>query len=214
MHFTLFEELADISVGTWICIAVFIAAVAAGAVLLSKRQTKPVAVNTHRLVYGALCVAVAFVLSYIRLFSLGQGGSVTLASMLPIALYASWYGVGPGFICGLVYGLLQFLQKPEIVHWVQPILDYFLGFAMIGLAGLFPKKLWLGVLAGGLGRWACSTVSGAVFFGEWAWEGWSVWGYSAAYNALTIGVDAVLCAVIAALPPVRKALERLRPKQS
>ena len=56
-----------------------------------------------------------------------------------------------------------------------------------------------------------STVSGAVFFGSYAEEyGFSnPWVYSLIYNFLTIGVDTILCVVVAALPPVQRMFKRV-----
>ena len=87
--------------------------------------------------YGALSIALSFVLSLIRLFRMPSGGSVTPGSMLPIMLFAASYGIGPGMLAGLVYGLLQYLQGGWFLNPWQFILDYPLAFAMLGLAGLY-----------------------------------------------------------------------------
>jgi len=95
MDFTLFEELGKLK---WFSIAalVFAAALTAYLVYLLLKGKKGIrekempvgAVDpTLSLVYGALCVALSFILSYLRLFRMPQGGSLTIASMLPLALY-------------------------------------------------------------------------------------------------------------------------------
>ena len=66
--------------------------------------------NTKRLVYGALCIALSFALSYVKLFSMPMGGSITLCSMLPLMLYAYRFGTPAGLLAGLAYGLLQLIQ--------------------------------------------------------------------------------------------------------
>ena len=161
-----------------------------------------------------MCLAIAFVLSYVKLFSLGFGGSITLCSMLPIMVYAYWYGPKYGLLTAFAYSLLQIIQGASFYHWVQFILDYFLAFTALGLAGFFRKSLPLGVLVGGLGRILCSVISGAVFFGEYgAYYGLSAWGYSIIYNAvMTIGPELVLCLIVCELPPVKKAIERMKPQ--
>ena len=149
--------------------------------------------NVRALVYGAVCIAMAFVLSYIKLFSMPLGGSVTLCSMLPLLVYANRFGLKQGLIAGLAYGLLQFIQKPEIYHWAQVVLDYPLAFAALGLAGL-SKNLQLGCVLGVLGRFIFHTVSGAVFFGDAT--SLSGWWASAAYNGGYLGVELILCLVL------------------
>ena len=172
--------------------------------------------GVRALVYGALCVALAFALSYVKLFSMPMGGSVTLCSMLPILLYGYRFGVGPGLLCGLAYGLLQLLQKPEIVHWVQPLMDYPFAFGVLGLAGVFRKTklpesvgLALGIVTGGALRLGFHVASGAVFFGAYAPAGMNPWWYSFLYNGGYLGVETLLCLLVALLPPVRRALKRI-----
>ncbi|MBR6668597.1 MAG: energy-coupled thiamine transporter ThiT [Clostridia bacterium] len=93
--------------------------------------------------YAALSIALSFVLSYIKIWRMPNSGSVTLASMLPLMLFAASYGVGPGLLAGAAYGMLQYLQGGWFVHPIQFLLDYPLAFALIGLAGVYkllPKQ--------------------------------------------------------------------------
>ena len=175
--------------------------------------------KTEALVYGALCIALSFALSYVKLFSMPVGGSVTLCSMLPLMVYSYRFGLPKGLLAGLAYGLMQLLQKPEIIHWAQLLLDYPLAFTAVALAGVTACRgdvtkdaVWrlpLGVLIGGIARAICHIVSGAVFFGEYAPAGTSAWLYSLLYNGGYLGMDTLLCMVVAAIPPVRKTLLRV-----
>lgn len=66
-------------------------------------------------------------LSCIRVFRMPNGGAVTPASMLPIMMFAAVYGVGPGMLTGMVYGILQCLQGGGIMAaggFAQFALDY------------------------------------------------------------------------------------------
>ena len=217
MEFTLFKELAELSWINLITIGIaLLAAVFLIAVLVRQRAQNPSAFAakkanpTRALVYGALCISLSFVLSYLKLFSLPQGGSITLVSMLPLAFYANRFGVKYGLVAGFAAGLLQFIQKPEVVHWIQPFLDYMFAFACLGLAGLFPNSLPIGMAVGGLGRTICSTISGAVFFGMYAPEGMNPWVYSISYSLfLSIGPDTLLCVIASLLPPVKRLFERI-----
>lgn len=167
--------------------------------------------SLKKIIYGALCIALSFALSYVKLFSMPMGGSITLCSMLPLCLYACAFGPKYGFIAAFAYGVLQVIQGAYVVHPVQFVLDYFAAFTVLGLASLFPRKYALGTFAGGAARMLCSVVSGAVFFASYAAEaGWSnAWIYSLVYNASTIGIDTVLCTVVAALPPILKMMDKL-----
>jgi len=166
--------------------------------------------RTQKLVYGALSITLAFVLSYFKLFTLPYDGSITVVSMLPIFAYAAYFGPGYGFTAAFAYSLLQVIQGAYIVHPIQFILDYFVAFTCLGLASFFPKNLPLGSAVGGLARMLASTVSGVVFFGAYAADyGFTnVWAYSLVYNFFSIGIDTILCVIVAALPPVQRLFKR------
>ena len=177
---------------------------------------KNTAWTPQMLATSALVIAISFLLSYIKLFSMPAGGSITLVSMLPVMLFSIFYGTVPGLCCGLAYGLLQFIQKPEVYHWLQVVLDYPVAFAMLGLAGLFRKQnpkwgLPLGVLVGCFGRFVCHFITGMVFFAEYApaSDFWSVFLYSAGYNGSIMGVEAIITMVIISLPPVQHMVQRV-----
>jgi thiamine transporter len=206
-EFVLIEKLSKMTTRQW-CFAIGALVVMVGLLIyLAKRPQKEGKTDVRALTYGALCMAMSFVLSYIKLYSMPLGGSVTLASMLPLLWYSNKFGMRNGFIAGAAYGLLQLIQKPEIYHWVQVLLDYPLAFMMLGLAGSV-KNLQLGSILGVTGRWICHIISGAVFFGEWMPEGWSnAWVYSAAYNGAYLLVDLIICIVLSFV--LAKALDRI-----
>ena len=165
--------------------------------------------NAKMLAYGALCIALSFVLSMVRLFRMPQGGSVTPASMLPVMLFSYAFGVGPGLICGIAYGFLQMLHDFYVVTWVQALLDYPVAFACLALAGSlrnvhFKLNFAVGVLIAGLCRIFCHVLSGVFFFGEYVTAGMNPWVYSLLYNLSCVGIDALICAIIGFLPPVRR----------
>ena len=165
------------------------------------------------LTFSALCVALATVLSQIRLFQMPQGGSVTAFSMLPIVLVGYWYGTKAGMSAGLVFGLLRLMLGATVFHPIQFILDYPLAYAMLGAFCLFKGKrfgLQASYIAGALGRFACSFVAGIVFFGEFAPEGQHVWIYSAVYQMAYIGPEMVVTLIVISMPPVMNAIEQLR----
>ena len=200
----MFAKFAEIPVGTWIALGLI---VAFGVVLMC--FTTKVRWNAKMLAYAALCIAISFVLSYIRLLKMPQGGSITPASMLPIMMFAYAFGFGPGLICSMAYGVLQMFQDMYIVGWVQATLDYILAFGSLALVALFrnwksPFNFSVGVVVAGIVRVFFHVLSGVVYFADYAPEGMDPLVYSLGYNLTSVGVDALICAVIGFIPGVRK----------
>ena len=117
---------------------------------------------------GAILVAVAQILGYIKLFPMWpNGGSITLAAF-PIALYAVRWGVGRGLLAGFVFGILQLLMDEAYAWgWQSMLLDYLVAFTPLGLAGLFKGKKWgifPGIVLGNLGRFVVHYISGVTIY--------------------------------------------------
>ena len=169
--------------------------------------------TTKKLVYSALGIALALVTSYIKLWEMPMGGSVTLLSMLFICLIGYWYGLKYGLIAGIAFGLLQFVIDPYMISVPQVILDYPLAFGALGLSGLFCDKrfgLQIGYVFGVIGRFVCSTLSGVIFFADYAPEGMNPWVYSIAYQGSYLGVELLLTLIVISIPPVAKALSLVK----
>ncbi|MBQ9983552.1 MAG: energy-coupled thiamine transporter ThiT [Lachnospiraceae bacterium] len=169
--------------------------------------------TTKKLVYSALGIALALVTSYIKLWEMPMGGSVTLLSMLFICLIGYWYGLKYGLIAGIAFGLLQFVIDPYMISVPQVILDYPLAFGALGLSGLFCDKrfgLQIGYVIGVIGRFVCSTLSGVIFFADYAPEGMNPWVYSIAYQGSYLGVELLLTLIVISIPPVAKALSLVK----
>ena len=133
---------------------------------------------------------------YLPFLHLPQGGSITAASMVPLLWFALRRGFRWGVEAGVIYGLVHMVISGDIYFPTQIILDYPLAFGALGLAGAFQKHPVVGVGVGILGRFVCHFVSGIVFFGQYAWEGWNVIAYSAAYNATYLVPEFIISAVI------------------
>ncbi len=158
-------RLHQISFNVWVILGIMLLIPLFLFFLRRKRATQAgTLLNTKVLVYGSLCVALSFVLSYIRLFRMPQGGSVTLAGMLPLIIFAVAFGPIAGILAGISLGFLNLIQDPYMIHWLQVLLDYPLAYGAVGLAGLFRKPLWTSALVGGTGRLIMSFLSGVVFF--------------------------------------------------
>ena len=87
--------------------------------------------SAKQLVFCGAAMALAFITSYLKVFNMPFGGSVTLFSMLFICLIGYWYGLKVGILTGLAYGILQFLQEPYVLSIFQVCCDYVLAFACL-----------------------------------------------------------------------------------
>jgi thiamine transporter len=166
-----------------------------------KQTTVSKAEETKILAEMIVFIALANVLYIISKFyfpflHLPQGGSVTLASMVPLFWFALRRGLRWGVEAGIVYGLVHMVISGDIYYPTQIILDYPLAFGALGLAGAFRKRPVIGVGVGMLGRFICHFISGVAFFGQYAWEGWNVYAYSAAYNATYLVPEFIVSAII------------------
>ena len=195
----------------WI-IAVAAVILIAGALVLMRAMRKKHELQgswtIRELSMAAMCLALAFLLSFIRIFALPQGGSVTPASMLPIMLFAYIYGTPKGLIVGLAYGLLQCLQDFWVIHWAQFFLDYIAAFMVLGLAGMFKKNIFPGMALACVLRFVCHVLSGVIFFASYAGDQ-NVWLYSLGYNSFVL-VELAICIVITVIPPVNTLIKSLK----
>lgn len=122
--------------------------------------------DVRTITYVAVTVAMSAVLFLIKPLAMPYGGSISL-NMLPILFLSLYAGVRPGLIAGVLYGLVNYIQAPYLVHPAQMILDYPLAFGLVGLAGLFGTgssvKIGAGVILAGLLRFSAHFVSGVLF---------------------------------------------------
>ena len=175
--------LAFILVGTIVAISL----------IVGRKNKTPF--DSRTIAMAGVCVSLSFVLSYVKFEAAWiQGGSITLVSFLPICLFSYIYGMKKGLIVGFIYGLLQAIQDPFIVHPAQFMLDYPIAFSMITLSGLLtdlnvlssmPRvKFAIGALLTGTFRYIAHTISGVFAFGAYAADSGasSFLTYSAVYN--------------------------------
>ena len=174
-------------------------------------------------------IALATVLSFIRVYKLPWGGSVTLLSMLPIFVYSIRWGLKDGFVVSFVYSLVQFLQGiiDGLFGWgLTPVsliacivIDYLLAFTVLGIAGIFKSKKTAGIIAGiclaTVLRFACHFLSGVVIWHSYGelWGGFSTENsflysflYNGAYMLPELVITVLGAIVLFALPQTKKLL--------
>ena len=199
--------------GGYIVAAVILAVLVLIAGLLLSKRGERKKMSAKQLAFCAVALALAMVTSMIKVFRFPFGGSVTLFSMLFICLIGYFYGPGTGILTAVAYGVLQFILGPYIYTPIQVIVDYPLAFGALGLAGLFWKSkngLLKGYIIGVVGRWVFSVISGWVFFGEYAWDGWAALPYSLCYNGAYIFAEAIITIILISIPPVKKAINYVK----
>lgn len=133
---------------------------------------------------------------YLPFLHLPQGGSITIASMVPLLWFALRRGLRWGVEAGIIYGLVHMVISGDIYYPAQILLDFPLAFGALGIAGAFQNKPLVGVGVGIFGRFMCHFVSGAIFFGQYAWAGWNVFAYSAIYNASYLVPEFIIDTII------------------
>lgn len=205
-------------IALYICAILFMGAVIAVSAVVDRKNK--FVFDSKSIAYAAICIAMSFALSYLRIVRMPQGGSITPASLLPLMLYAFMFGAKKGIFAGFIYGLLQALQSPDgVIHPAQFVLDFPLAFACMGLAGLFANlkalnklpqvQFLLGGIIAGLGRFIMHFISGTFAFGAYAPEGQPAWLYSLGYQAGYVLPDVAIAVVAGTLALCSPAIVRL-----
>ena len=154
--------------------------------------------NVRRLVESAMMIAIASVLSVLKI-DLPFGGGITILSMLPIILISHRHGVAWGLATAFVYSLGQLAMGLDNVAYAENfvmgagivLLDYVVAYTVLGLSGIFGKKRWsvaVGIAVTFFLRFVCHWIAGAWIWGVWMPEQFmnmpmtNPWIYSALYN--------------------------------
>ncbi|MBR2871284.1 MAG: energy-coupled thiamine transporter ThiT [Clostridia bacterium] len=214
------------SVALYLSAGLFVAVLVALCFIIGRKNKSPF--NTKCISLAGICLAISFTLSYIKFEAAWlQGGSITLVSFLPICIFAYVYGMKKGLLVGFIYGILQAVQDPFIVHPAQFLLDYPIAFSTIALSGMLtdlnvlndkqPLKFAISALLTGIFRYVAHTISGVFAFGAYAMdaEASSFFAFSAVYNTYVfIDIALVIVAGIALFSSkaFRKELDKLNAK--
>lgn len=186
------------------------------ACIVDKKQTAK-KINAKQLAFAGIALALAFVTSYIK-YELPMGGSVTLFSMFFICYVGYLYGVKVGLLTAFAYSILQFMQSGG-TYFLTPFqvcCDYFFAFTALGLAGIWLGKkhgLTIGYIVACLLRGLFHTIGGYIYWMDYMpeWFPKSLTSvYSIVYNYSYILVEMIITLIIINLPPVKKALEKVK----
>lgn len=206
------------TLGLWLSVAGLIVLIVLLAIFTDKE--KSLHFDVKSLAYAGVLGGLSFALSYIRMFKMPMGGSITLASVLPIMIYAYMFGTKKGVILGAVLGIMQAIQDPWILHPAQFLLDYPVAFSTFGLAGCLAnvkglkhhavRFLLAGILAGSL-RFMSHFFAGVFAFGAYAdlEKFGSVYAYSAVYQVSYILPDTAIALVLGCLLMLSKSFTKV-----
>ena len=157
---------------------------------------------------GAIMVALAQALSYLKFMQLPNGGSLTPA-IFPIVFFALRWGLGQGLLAGFAFGLLQLIFDGAYAWgWQSMLGDYIVAFTVLGVAGLFYKQkhgFFIGTVVGCTARFLVHYVVGATIWAESMPETFfgmtmtTPWFYSALYNGCYMLIDMVLILIVGAI---------------
>ena len=174
-------------------------------------------------------LALAFALSCAKIFEMPMGGSVTIASMLPIMLISVKYGLATGVGTAFAYSLTQLLQAfagANVFPYCQTggavalciLFDYIVPFTVLGLAGVFHKmkltkntelNIYIGIISVVVLRFFCHFITGVVIWKQWAPDGMGKYLYSFLYNSSFLSIDFIICIVCAILMFRKAELRKL-----
>jgi thiamine transporter len=166
--------------------------------------------KTLTLCEGAIAVALAIALSYLKISVGAQGGSLNFA-MIPIILFAVHIGgIGWGVLAGFVFGILKFfIGGGHAINWESMILDYSVAYAAVGLAGAFKDRgvpgYVLGALVGCVARFLIHWISGVTVYAEYAENVYlgintpSAWLYSVIYNGFYMLFNTIAAVILSPL---------------
>lgn len=156
---------------------------------------------------GIMCAATLILRCL--LITLPNGSHISLGAMLPILLLSLLYDRRVAFFCGWVTGILAMVLLPgwQPVHWAQPFVEQLICFSALGYASIFgTDKRWK-ITAGTAVAVVLSVLShimaGAIFFAEYAWDGYGPWAYSIVANLSGHGTEGLLTIVLVSVLPIR-----------
>ncbi|MBO4907912.1 MAG: energy-coupled thiamine transporter ThiT [Lachnospiraceae bacterium] len=174
--------------------------------------------SVSTITFAGVSIALAFVLSYIKIVQMPWGGSVTLLSMFFIVFVGYLYGPGVGLAAGLIYGILELIQDggSYMLTFFQVGCDYILAFTALGVSGFFKGKkngLVIGYIVAVIARGIFHVIGGYIYWMDYMPENFPASlrvVYPICYNFAFLIPEAILTVIVISLPPVKKAIAGVR----
>lgn len=182
--------------------------------------------NTRKITASAVMIAMSFVLALLsRAIPLEwmQGGSITLASAVPVITASIVCGTAWGILSALIFSILQMMigfYPPPTADFLSFILvvllDYVIAFGVYGLSGMFyrilGKKDYAIPISGVIVlilRYISHILSGILIWGAYAQEQ-TVLAYSVTYNGGYMLPEIIITAIVLTLliPIIKRIAKR------
>ena len=170
---------------------------------------KKIKITTTMLVYIGLMLALSFLLHQIRFFHMPQGGSITCGGMIPLLLITYRYGMEIGALTGFLYGLLNLLLDPFMLHPLQVIFDFPLPYMVLSLAALWKHHRFLSTALAFSARFLCHFISGIVFFDSYAPAGSNILLYSLSFNASYLLPEYIITFILLKIMPLNRLINAM-----
>ena len=170
-------------------------------------------IATKKITFCGLSIALAFICSYIKVFSMPTSGSVTLLSMFFICMPGLIYGGYVGIVSSFAFACITYVVSGYYVSIPQIICDYFLAFGLMGACGFLTENkidISIAFCFGCFIRFVFSTISGIMFFADYAPENINPIIYSITYNGLYIFAEMVITLILLNIPSTRRLLNNIR----
>lgn len=176
-------------------------------------------------IMSALGIVLDLTSAFIGRFIWAAGGSIGI-QMLPVFIIAYRRGLKEGLLTGLIIGSIQVIMpNAYLLNPIQILLDYPIAYGLVGLSGVFTKRIkdnisygklklyiLLGVSIGGLLRFMSHTISGVIYFSGLSINNLSLneilvalWG-SLIYNGSYMIPSILLCVLVMVLIPHKQIL--------
>lgn len=179
-------------------------------VILALIKFKKIKLDSKTMARIGLALALATILDFVKIIDLPNGiGSINLGSVVPIIVIALFYGAEIGMLTGLLFGLINLIISPYIVHPLQVLFDYPLPYMALGLAGYFKNRKLIGASVGMLFKFIFHFISGFLFFGQFAPDGWSPALYSLVANASYVGSNLIIVIVLILILPIDTVFKKV-----
>lgn len=186
------------------------------------------------LTQSAIFIALATVLSFLPVYEMPMGGSVTLASMLPILFIGLKFGYKWGLASSGIYAFIQLMQaliKGNVFIYcttfgtvlICVLFDYIVPFGILGLSAfakptagkrlsIIKASITFGVLVAI--RFICHYITGVAIWGQWAPDGMGKYLYSLIYNGQYMLPELIITLVISVLLMSSSQIEKNLTKEN
>lgn len=170
--------------------------------------------ETKTLIFAGLMIATSFVLSTIKIKLFQAGGSITICSMLAIAIYAYAFGFLPALFVGIIYGILQFFEGGAYIYNLTTFfLDFIFAFSsiiMMPLARKFIKgknSFIVGLSLTFAFRFIFHFISGIFYYPNLPLDAAII--SSISYQATYLVPDYLICLIVSLILKKNNTLDKL-----